>query len=350
MAQSQRKASTKRKASEPVKVAAKRKAQKPLKATAKIVPAHTPPEWMPRGHDDAPQLRAFRGGRSGLFGRSNFNAFERDKHERLAADLIIGENLLKGGRSMSGTRVEKRAGGSAALLQDAQGSMASGRPEQAWREIKALRRVEILNYSEEQRRVKALELLAEADKISTEWCREAIKALLNVEGIKGRKAPSVDAVIKAAELRDEHFDKVWARWRLRRRNLFYLFAFLPVVLGVVLGLSDNALLGPGFNNAPLLLAILMFGSLGATLSTIFSVTRIDQSARFNERINSSVVVLMRPLIGAATAIAAYIVLLTVLDADASAIQSIAREQIYLFAFLAGLVDRFIYRLSSKTDE
>ena len=61
-------------------------------------------------------------------------------------------------------------------------------------------------------------------------------------------------------------------------------------------------------------------------------------------------VLMRPLIGAATAIAAYILLLSAIDANATEIQSIAREQLYLFAFVAGLVDRFIYRLSSKTDE
>lgn len=337
MAQAQRKAT------------AKRGVRKSTKATTGNVSSHTPPEWMPRGHSDVPQWQMFRV-RRGVFSRTNFNAFERDKHERLAADLTISENLFKGGRSMSGTRVEKRTGGSIELLQDAQGSMASGRPEQAWREIKAVRRVEILNYTEEQRRVKALELQAESDKISSSWRRDAIRALLSVEGQKGRRVPSVDAVIKAAELRDEHFDKVWARWRLRRRNLFYLFAFLPVVLGVMLSLSDKALLGPGFNDSSLLLAIFMFGGLGATLSTIFSVTRIDQSARFNERINASVTVLMRPLIGAATAIAAYILLLSAIDANAAEIQSIAREQIYLFAFVAGLVDRFIYRLSSKTDE
>lgn len=310
---------------------------------------HSPPEWMPRGHGDAPQWHVYRM-RRGVLSGTNLNAFERDKHERLAADLTISENLIKGGRSMSGTRVEKRVGGSVELLRDAQSSMASGRPEQAWREIKAVRRVEILNYTEEQRRVKALELLAESGKISSDWRRDAIQALLSIEGQKGRRVPSVDAVIKAAELRDEHFDKAWARWRLRRRNLFYLFAFLPVVLAIVLNLSDKALLGPGFNNMPLLLAIFIFGGLGATLSTIYSVTRIDQSARFNERINASVTVLIRPLIGAATAIAAYILLLAVINADAASIQNIAREQIYLFAFVAGLADRFIYRLSSKTDE
>jgi hypothetical protein len=311
--------------------------------------AHTPPEWMPRGHDEAPGWQVFRLRRGVLTG-TNFNAFERDKHERLAADLTISENLVKGGRSMSGTRVEKRVGGSVELLRDAKNSMAVGRPEQAWREIKAVRRVEILNYTEEQRRVKALELMAESDKISVKWRRDAVKALLTIEKGNGRKVPSIDAVIKAAELRDEHFDKVWARWRLRRRNLFYLFGFLPVVLATVLYLSGQALLGPGFNNAPLLLAIFLFGGLGATLSTIYSVTRIDQSARFNERINASVTVLMRPLIGAATAMAAYVLLLAFINGDALSIQNIAREQIYLFAFVAGLVDRVIYRLSAKTDE
>ncbi len=331
------------------KVSAKSGAKKSTKATAAKSAAHSAPEWMPRGHEEAPKWHVY-GVHRGVLRGTNLNAFERDKHERLAADLTISENLVKGGRSMSGTRVEKRVGGSVELLQDAQSSMAHGRPEQAWREIKAVRRVEILNYTEEQRRVKALELLAESDKISSDWRRDAIKALLSVEGVKGLRVPSVDAVIKAAELRDEHFDKSWARWRLRRRNLFYLFAFLPVVLASVLSLSDQALLGPGFNNSPLILAIFMFGALGATLSTIFSVTRIDMSARFNERVNSSVTVLMRPLIGAATAIAAYILLLAVIDVDTVAIQSIAREQIYLFAFIAGLVDRFIYRLSPKTDE
>lgn len=346
MAQALRKNTAK---SAPKKTTAKSSAKKASRPATGATATHSPPEWMPRGHDEAPHWHVYRL-RRGILTGTNFNAFERDKHERLAADLTISENLVKGGRSMSGSRVEKRVGGSIELLRDAQNSMVDGRPEQAWREIKAVRRVEIINYTEEQRRVKSLELLAESDKISVKWRREAVRALLTVEKGSGRKVPSVDAVIKAAELRDEHFDKVWARWRLRRRNLFYLFAFLPVVLGTVLYLSDLAVLGPGFNNAPLLLAIFIFGGLGATLSTIFSVTRLDASARFNERINTSVTVLLRPMIGAATAIAAYIILLAVINADATAIQSIAREQIYLFAFIAGLVDRFVYRLSPKTDE
>lgn len=333
----------------PKKTAAKNGAKKTRQAAAGKPAAHAPPEWMPRGHEESPRWQVY-GIRRGVLTGTNFNAFERDKHERLAADLTISANLVKGGRSMTGSRVEKRVRGTVDLLQDAQNSMNDGRPEQAWREIKAVRRVEITNYTEEQRRVKALELMAESDKISVKWRREAVRALLTVEKGSGRKVPSVDAVIKAAELRDEHFDKVWARWRLRRRNLFYLFGFLPLVLASVLYLSDLALLGPGFNNAPLLLAIFIFGGLGATLSTIFSVTRLDASARFNERINTSVTVLLRPLIGAATAIAAYILLLAVISGDAASVQNIAREQIFLFAFIAGLVDRFIYRLSPKTDE
>ncbi|MCH8863412.1 MAG: hypothetical protein IID51_13025 [Proteobacteria bacterium] len=333
----------------PKKAAAKNGAKKTGRAAAAKQATHSPPEWMPRGHEESPRWNVYRV-RRGILTGTNFNAFERDKHERLAADLTISENLVKGGRSMTGSRVEKRVGGSIELLRDAQNSMADGRPEQAWREIKAVRRVEITNYTEEQRRVKALELMAESEKISVKWRREAVRALLTVVKGSGRRVPSVDAVIKAAELRDEHFDKVWARWRLRRRNLFYLFGFLPLVLAAVLYLSDLALLGPGFNNAPLLLAIFIFGGLGATLSTVYSVTRLDASARFNERINTSITVLMRPLIGAATAIAAYIVLLAAVNADAASIQNIAREQIYLFAFIAGLVDRFIYRLSPKTDE
>ena len=116
MAQAQRKAT------------AKRGVRKSTKATTGNVSSHTPPEWMPRGHSDVPQWQMFRV-RRGVFSRTNFNAFERDKHERLAADLTISQNLFKGGRSMSGTPVEQPTGGPVQLVCDAQGSPAGCGPE-----------------------------------------------------------------------------------------------------------------------------------------------------------------------------------------------------------------------------
>lgn len=330
--------------------AAKRQTAKTtIKATARKQQPKNMPEWMPRGHDKAPDwpLSVNRGG---MFRRPNLNAFEGDQRERMAARLVVSDRLTSAGRHTSGAKVDRRVPGSLDLLGEAQMAMADGHPDQSRRHHEAVRRIEILDYTEEQRRAKTIELQYEADKISSGWRREAIKTLLSKPEGSKRVAPSADAILKAVELRDEHFDNVWMRWRLRRRNLFYLFAFLPVAIAVVFELSSQGVLGPAFNDPALLMAVCLFGALGASISSVFSHSRLNQSAKIAERVNSSLLVLLRPVVGAASALAAYVLLIASVGFGWLEGQSIVPALIYMVAITAGFSEAFLVRLSPKSDE
>ncbi|CAN5393604.1 hypothetical protein BH10PSE6_BH10PSE6_07920 [soil metagenome] len=123
-------------------------------------------------------------------------------------------------------------------------------------------------------------------------------------------------IVKAAELLDDHFDTQYYRIELRRRQLVSLFCALCGALLVLIALAYCGRIDLFLpSNAPVggtpdrLVAVILLGVLGASLSIAQTIMASDLTAKITAQRVVSFVVWMRPAIGATTAVVAYVLLL-----------------------------------------
>ena len=201
----------------------------------------------------------------------------------------------------------------------------------------------------------AAQLRHAASAVETKWCKEAVKDLLSDTDAAGAPVDVPFAsILKASEILDSYYDQMWMTIRIRRRNLFNMFVALTAIVLLILAMAWQSMLGGEFNSGSRLLAICAYGALGASLSTVYSLARLDPAARAPERLKSSIIVLMRPLIGAAAALATYAFLLAGLGPETIKAASSVPAGIYVAAFVSGFSEKLIFKLaekvSGKTDD
>jgi len=148
-------------------------------------------------------------------------------------------------------------------------------------------------------------------------------------------------VIDAIALRDDASQNTWYKIMLRRRHLRSLFALLCVAIAVTVALAWRPGLGEYLGSLQQVVAVILFGALGAALSVAQSLIALDISAKIPAQQIGAFVVWMRPAIGAAAALVVLALLranehLHLLGgfADNPAIVGV-------FALLAGYSERFI---------
>ena len=148
-------------------------------------------------------------------------------------------------------------------------------------------------------------------------------------------------VIDAIALRDDDSQNTWYKIMLRRRHLRSLFALLCVTIGVTVVLAWRPGLGEYLGTLRQVVAVILFGALGAALSVAQSLITLDISAKIPAQQIGAFVVWMRPAIGAAAAL----VVLALLRANEHlhVLGGFALNPaiIGVFALLAGYSERFI---------
>lgn len=264
------------------------------------------------------------------------------KLDRLQADIAI----LKG-------RLEKRRAGAgeASWLVAADRALALAaahtvrrRIDPAWKYLHEAQRQEVFGYSEAEVEAAERALSNEAKAKLKGWRQLTVTELVK-PGIE-EPVPHGPArqcrLAKAMQLRDEGADNRYFKLRLVQRQVAFLLWLFFLLLGglVALLFMNEGLLtaSPSRGEAPglgpwQLLTGTAIGALGACFSGIVSLVGGASDVTIPERIASSSVTIARPAIGAASALAAMLLL------GAGLLSGLAPTAMYAIAFAFGFSER-----------
>ena len=223
-----------------------------------------------------------------------------------------------------------------------------GRLDTGWRYLHAADQLGVygLDMASLRARLESLRQEAQADKFGA-WRIKAILSLVGkAEQVLGRssacrldeaRAQTAEAVFLRNEASNNTYYRVaTVRWQL----LLLYFAG-----GVALGLLPwvNPFSGMEISSWRMPASVALFGALGAACSAILSVAQTQTTQRIPEKLLNSWVTVLRPILGAMVALAAF----ALLQAEIITLGEVTSFKVLAVAFAAGFSDRLVTRAAGS---
>jgi hypothetical protein len=219
--------------------------------------------------------------------------------------------------------------------------------EGAWARLDAARRAAVDGLESVELRNLARSLREEAagkKSLRGSW---RVKAIQNVlAGFDDSKEPGASDRVTlrcALFIRDEGLRNQYRKVVLLRRQLAVLLVFLVVAVGVLLGLQRWWPIDVSVDANPgderIWAHVAAWGILGGSVAAVVSVIRNSLQAQVPEQIRAGVITSIRPLLGAAAALASYVLV----RAEAFGIAVTANAGVFAVAFAAGFSESLIVR-------
>jgi hypothetical protein len=234
------------------------------------------------------------------------------------------------------------------LMQNADQSLKEYRYDEAWKAIHAAKRLEIYGMNEEERLAYSKQLVAESSKLN-EWRRKAIMSSIDGKNKSLNAMRNPEILIRAAEIRDEHFDNLYYKNQLAQ-NMFLLL-FLMLLGLVVLVLFYFSLVSEPYNNLSVeafsisdyIGGVLLFGLLGSTTSSVLFIRSV-LSSRIIEFSANWVIALSKIFVGAAFSLFIFFLLNSSLAESVNVFSFTISSPYDYFAvaFVSGFSERFAH--------
>lgn len=229
------------------------------------------------------------------------------------------------------------------LLEASREALVQHRVDKGWKSLHAALRMEIFGYDDPELMTAAKTIRREAAKFG-KWRRKAIFDLLGdpecKHDILDDFPPTFAAVYGSALIRDEAYHNQWVKIAVRKKTLFFLWWFnITSVLAIPL-LSYWKILPEDLTNWKELVIVILAGFLGASLTTILTLTKKSISENIPDQVLGGVVTINRPVIGAAAALASYFLIKAGYFEMVFNIDKISLFQIITIAFVSGFSERF----------
>lgn len=235
------------------------------------------------------------------------------RYSRLAGEIACFEPQLQKRIIETQSSQEQWALQAQALLKQAKAYLSDYKIDEGWKSYHTARRMEIFGMNKHERLSLAKSIGKEAGKLN-EWRRDAIFTLLGSKKEEITESPDTEALVQAADLKDEHYNNQYYMNRLTH-NLFWLLSgllFLVLLSIVVYFLTYFNLYGKeletSLNLTDELIGVLLFGFLGALTSAILFTRNLTKSSRIKEISSSQVMVLSKIFIGAGFSIFIFLLL------------------------------------------
>lgn len=207
-------------------------------------------------------------------------------HQRLASEIYIFSELME---RRAGEAIQKNNDSgwvttARQLLRRAKESLEINELDDGWKALNAAKRLEIFGMSEPERNALAIQMEFEASKLN-EWRKKTITGIVEGKENKETVARNPGVLIRAVELRDEHFDNRHLMNGLTRRYFRLLFILLVLTISavmayfIVLSGNDPDASGSGFTMINYITGVLLFGLLGAITSSILFLRNSFFSAK-----------------------------------------------------------------------
>lgn len=196
-------------------------------------------------------------------------------YQRLDSEIFITEQLIK--RRMEAgkgaTDVSKWAQSATTLIERAKESLQRFNLDDGWKALNAARRMEVYAMEEHERNAVATQVINETGKLN-KWRANAINDIFKEIPKSDIAAKYPEVLIKALEIRDEHFDNRYLVSKLARNYFGLLFLLLIINLIFIMiwffvhsGQTLSSF-GAGFSVTDYVTGVLLFGFLGAISSSI----------------------------------------------------------------------------------
>jgi 8-oxo-dGTP pyrophosphatase MutT (NUDIX family) len=232
-------------------------------------------------------------------------------------------------------------------LSNAREYLNRGNTESGWVCLHAAQRCAVFGLDEKELVIRAAILRHETERKLSGWRADAVKDLLNGNDITAKQ------MFDAMAIRDEFFSNQYYKIWLTKDQLRVLMAVcLPAFLALLLIslFSPHTFSQFTLEDAwrfPALLAVLIFGLLGAAFSIAQSLMNDSRAARIPERVADHFVTLTRLLSGAIVGLASY----TFFVSKAFTIKGLENSAIAAFtiAFIFGYTgERLVARVAGST--
>jgi 8-oxo-dGTP diphosphatase len=234
------------------------------------------------------------------------------------------------------------------LMNQSAHAAKEGRLDAGWRYLHASDQLGVygLDMASLRARLESLKQEALADKFGA-WRIKAILSLVGkAEQTLGRasacrfdeaRAQSAEAVF----LRNEASNNTYYRVATVRWQLLLLYFAGGVALGVLLWV--NPFSGMELSSWRMSVSVALFGALGAACSAILSLAKTQTTQRIPEKLVNSWVTVLRPILGAMVALAAF----ALLRAEFIKLGDVTSFKVLAVAFAAGFSDRLVTRAAGS---
>ncbi len=221
--------------------------------------------------------------------------------------------------------------------------------DEAWKCFHSAQRQEIYGMNEDERIQTCKILISESGKLN-KWRMDAIKKLIGNPESENYSVPTTTTVIRAIDLKDEHYDNIYYQNRLTAslyRMLFLLLAIVSILIlcfaSTCITDSDNL---PGHKT--MIYGVILFGLLGAITSSILFTRNQAASSRISELTTNSFIVLSKIAVGVGFSIFFYFLLRSSLLDGIQLLNFTLSSDVdyYTIAFVSGFTERIAQKAMS----
>lgn len=248
------------------------------------------------------------------------------RHTRLAGDLAsykpqLEKRIIDSGGQNSQWAIQARN-----LMEKAEHFLSDNRIDEGWKAFTSAKRLEVHGMSAYERTALSEELQVESSKLN-DWRKEAVLKLLFKAEDAPKDPPPIEVIIRAMELKDEHYNNQYYKNTLSIsmfRLLFFLL--LMFILGIIayfavmqniVGETTNDNIGiTGY-----IIGVLLFGFLGSITSAILFTRYSTQFSRLTEFGSTTFITLSKIFVGAAFSVFIFLIM-----------KSSVADNIQLFSF------------------
>lgn len=271
--------------------------------------------------------------------------------ERLKGSIKTYRIELQGKCMAAGNDTQKLAwfGRGLELLDSAEYFLRNNKIDVGWQCFHAALRLEVFTMDGTTLASKAQNLLQESGKIR-EWRKKAVEKILEKPEGKENEFEQKQ-VFEAMLLIHEHYNNVYYKIGLFRRQLTILAVAFGFLILLILGLAIACLIPPlGSGNkqqSDLIVGVIILGILGGAMSSFFSIIRTSKESTVPDQVASGPVTTMRVLVGAASALAVFVLVHSALFETIFNFTVESKATMLFLAFVSGYSERFVQKAVVK---
>lgn len=210
-----------------------------------------------------------------IFNRKSDDYGSSPFFQRLDAEIFNTEQSIRRRIREEQGKSSESGWGEHALnhIERAKESLWQMKLDDGWKALNAAKRLEVYAMKLPERKAFAVQVNNETGKLN-KWRASCIKEILGSEHKQEQAALNPEVLIKAIEIRDEHFDNRYMVNKLARKNFTLLFGMLSMNMVVILLWiflhpdQDITNFGKDFIVIESITGVLLFGFLGAISSSI----------------------------------------------------------------------------------
>lgn len=230
-------------------------------------------------------------------------------------------------------------------LQEAEKALENGDIEKGWRLLNEAELLAIYGYDDNRLKNAAKATLKEAKSKLKDWRKEAVQEILK-EDIINCGLEAEDLFVAREILKEDnnnmHLKNNLLQGQIVVLTMIALICLLATILFLPSTPSDSIL-----QNHSYLFIVAIFGALGGSISGVTSINKASKEEKVPEMVLNYMITVLRPVIGASSAIVVVLFLVSGLMNIGDA-TNLSRELLLSVAFISGFSEKLLLKIVEKT--